>query len=181
MVARAARSHFVECLAAELGRYAEVDVTEFVIDGVEGVSRMKYLLLFGMAALGASCTSPVGPSVGLRVETSAEVFVIPARGESVAVRFVTGNLGEKPVYVARCGDRVMAAVERWEATEWVQFSGDGCYAVYNMALLAISAGERREDTRSIRERGVYRLRLGSAPEANQQPGWNLVSNVFEIR
>jgi len=134
-----------------------------------------------LALVGAACGDSVSPGSTLRVSTTSPAFVLISSSELARVTFRTSNLGSAAVYLSRCGDRVVAAVERWEGGKWVQFSGDYCLAVSDMSPVPLQPGASRDDLRTIGERGRYRLRLGTSQSPSEQPTWDAVSNVFEVK
>ena len=138
-------------------------------------------LASAIALFSGACADSVSPGRTLHVSTTSPEFVLISSSEWARVTFRTSNLGSAAVYLRRCGDRVMAAVERWESGKWVQVSGDGCLAVNDMSAVPLQPGASRDDLRSIGERGRYRLRLGIARSPNEQPAWDALSNTFDVK
>ena len=136
------------------------------------------LIALGLVVLG--CRDPVGSEPTLRVSTSAPVFARGENGVAAQVAFTVLNLGAQPVLVARCGDRLVAALDRREGLLWTQYSGDYCLAVFPMDPALMQPGEERSEMRSITEVGTYRLRIGREIN-NGETRWDVTSNVFEIR
>lgn len=138
------------------------------------------LLLLGLL-LGA-CNSPVDPdAVALEVHTQASEFVISPGEESVSVFFTITNRGATTAFLARCGERIMAALDRREGGIWVQYSADACLASVTMAPLEITPGQSLHGTREIRETGEYRLRIGVSADASDQQAWTPTSSSFTVR
>ena len=117
---------------------------------------------------------------GLRVETVNTSFEL-RDARDMGVGFTVENTGDATVYLARCGDALMSAVDRWESVHWEQYSGDLCPAVYPMGPLALAPGARTNGRRVLLEPGRYRLRLGNAPSRVDFPFWDATSNAFHVR
>jgi hypothetical protein len=142
---------------------------------------MKCLLAVLSVALALGCTLATAPANGVRVETLGAVFDREPGGSFAPVPFVVTNAGAGSVFLAPCGERVMAAVDRWAGARWVQYSGDACPAVFSMAPLELPPGSRLESVRGIGEPGRYRLRLGVVAAASAPTEWSAVSAPFEVR
>lgn len=59
------------------------------------------------------------------------------------VPFVVEKTGGNPIYLARCGERLMAALDRREGGQWVQHSGDGCLTNQDMTPVELAPGATR--------------------------------------
>lgn len=143
---------------------------------------MKLIPVLPLILLLGACNSPIDPNaVALEINTQASEFVIsPSRG-SVSVPFKITNRDATSTFIARCGDRIMAALDRREGGTWVQHSGDACLTNVAMAPVEIAPGQSLEATREIREAGQYRLRIGVSADASDQPAWTPASNPFSVR
>jgi len=129
--------------------------------------------------LGA-CQSVVEPgAAALDLQTQGSEFVISAPDGSATVPFTVFNHGQTSVRIARCGDRLMTALDRRESGKWVQYSGDGCLTNVLTSPVELEAGEALEGLRGVMDPGEYRLRIGVS--AAGQTAWNRASNGFTVR
>ena len=133
------------------------------------------LALFGCQAL---FTEPTPSAVHVRVDASR--FTRDPATSAASVGFSAQNNGGVTVYLARCGDRLMAAVDRWQGNRWLQYSGDACQTAYNMSPLPLSVGEEHHSARSVHEVGRYRLRLGIGGAPDTGSAWTAASEPFII-
>jgi hypothetical protein len=143
---------------------------------------MKWLLiLLVYLALAHGCTSATAPSGGVRVDLLGATFDREPGGSIASVPFAVRAVGTRSVFLARCGDRLMAAVDRWDDGRWVQYSGDACLAIHPMAPVELRPDSRLEAVRVIGEPGRYRLRLGVASAGGEPADWSAASAPFEVR
>jgi hypothetical protein len=141
---------------------------------------MRASLLLLLPLLFGACQSTVDPSAtALQLRTEGSKFVLSASTGSVSVPFTIKNRGSASVFVARCGGRVRAALDRREDGRWVQYSGDACLAIYPMDPVEVGAHQVLRGARAIRERGQYRLRIGVTEEGESV--WKRTSNSFTVR
>lgn len=141
----------------------------------------RRLLVAGavLVMLGA-CSSPGGPANAVEVNVSGATFERVGTPAIATVPFSVTNRGSAPVFVARCGSRVMAAVDRWNGQRWVQHSSDACLAIYMSAALELAPGASAAASQSVLEPGKYRLRIGATDAATSGPDWSIVSSHFEV-
>lgn len=132
-----------------------------------------------LSAVVLGCNDGTGPVGWVNVATLGSSFTMTeASGDGVP--FTVVNRGMRTVYLQRCGDRVMTSIDRLEGTHWTDYSGDACLANVPSAPLELRSGERYEGTRWVAERGVYRFRVGVAPDFGAQADWDAASNRFSI-
>lgn len=117
----------------------------------------------------------------VQVQTLGTEFDRPAPGTFASVPFRVTNRSTAPVFVARCGDRLMATVEGWDGRGWASYSGDVCAAVHPMDPVPLAAGVKREAARAIGEPGLFRLRLGLATQVGAELQPVALSNAFRVR
>ena len=115
------------------------------------------------------------------VATRGTAFERAPDGSGAVVPFVAVNTSRSPAYLSRCGDRVTAAVDRWEDGRWVEYSGDGCIAILPMAPLALQPRARYEGQRSIGEPGRYRLRFSVSWNPGGEGSWWTRTGAFTVR
>jgi len=75
----------------------------------------------------------------------------------------------------------MTAVDQYRAGQWSQFSGDGCFAIYDMSPLALDPGVRITGSRAVAEVGHFRLRAGATRDPQQDYTWDVGLAAFEVR
>lgn len=141
--------------------------------------RRLSLIGAGIAMFGA-CSPLNGPANVVEVSVSGATFERIGTPAIATVPFSVTNRGSASVFVARCDTRVMAAVDRWNGQSWVEYSGDACLAIYTTAALEIAPGASAAASRSVVERGKYRLRIGAADAAASDLDWSIVSSHFEV-
>jgi hypothetical protein len=128
----------------------------------------------------SACQSVMEPGdAALELQTQGSEFVISPTEESASVPFTVTNHGPASVWIARCGDRLMAALDRREGGKWVQYSGDGCLMNTLTGPVELGAGEVLQGARGVVDPGQYRLRIGVS--AAGQIGWDRASNGFIVR
>jgi hypothetical protein len=142
--------------------------------------RRSPLIVGAIAMLGA-CSASSGPANGLNVNVSGAAFERIGTPAIASVPFSVVNRGSASVFVARCGARVMAALDRWNGQSWIQYGGDACIAIYTTAALEVAPGASVAASRSVPDAGRYRLRLGAADAATSDFDWSIVSRDFEVR
>jgi hypothetical protein len=120
-----------------------------------------------------------GPDGALRVRTDGTRFVRDAQGFA-QVSFTAENRGADTVYLAPCGERVMAALDRLEQGRWVQHSGDACLHLLVAGPFALAPGATHASFRGVMEPGVYRIRPGVHPRPGAEPEWRWTSNRFTV-
>lgn len=141
--------------------------------------RMFAVSLLFVAACQQLATGP-GQSQ-LRVETTGTTFTRGAAPEFAVIPFVVTNQDSRPIYLAWCGERLMAALDRREAGQWVQHSGDGCLTNQDISPVELAPGATVQSQRGVTEAGEYRLRLGSSGSPAEPSQWVVVSNEFTIQ
>lgn len=143
-----------------------------------GILRCGWLVV---GSLFVACDDTTGPSEsGLRVLTSDDRLVLPAQGMA-EVSFIITNRGGTSVFLSRCGNRIMSAIDRKERGSWAQYSGDLCQAIYDMSPLEIGPGESLHSMRSIHKAGTYRLRIGARSSRTATAQWTTVSESFTVK
>ncbi len=130
------------------------------------------------AAFGCGATQP--GAIDLHVEiTAVEVAADALDGWTVS--FTVTNAGETAVRLARCGDRLMLAVDVRVAVAWNEYSGDGCRAIYDMSPWELAPGATLSGSRGFQEAGHYRLRFGVAADPAEMLDWTVASPSFVVR
>jgi hypothetical protein len=117
-----------------------------------GVARIA---MFGAIAITApGCGGPTEPS---------DVAVFPtASGFAVDdwIPFVVRNDGRETIYVDRCGERVLAGLDRRVGTRWENEMATLCVLSFYVPPLALAPGESVTDSVLVRSAGRYRLFVG---------------------
>jgi hypothetical protein len=136
-------------------------------------------VLFLAAACQQLSTGPEPSAVSVRTEAST--FVRDAAFGSAMVPFAVENRGRSTLYLARCGERLLAALDRLESGQWVQHSGDACQTVYAMDPRHLAPGATITSVHRVNEPGRYRLRPGVLATAGGPRSWTAaVSNEFTV-
>jgi len=139
--------------------------------------------LFAFGAISAylvGCQTATGPSDGVRIQLRGTVFYRPSSGPAI-VPFTITNMSSQRVYLSRCGTRIMTAVDQYRAGQWSQYSGDGCFAIYDMSPLALDPGASITGSRTVADAGRFRLRAGATKDPQQDYRWDVGLAVFEVR
>src|SRR5258706_14590979 len=132
-------------------------------------------LIVGAIAMFGACSASSGPVNNLDVNVSGAAFERIGTPAIASVPFSVVNRGSESEFVARCGVRVMAALDRWNGQSWIQYNGDACIAIYPTAALEVAPGASIAASRSVPDAGRYRLRLGAANVATGGFDWSIVS------
>jgi len=127
------------------------------------------------ATILAGCGSPLSPGAALLVQVRSVTPGYPA-----SVDFSVTNLTHQRLWLSRCGDRIMTAIDTAAGLTWRQVSGDGCLDVAPQWPLAIEPGATRGSTRGLYAHGRFRLRIGAASAADADYSWTPGSSSFEI-
>ncbi len=133
-----------------------------------------------LIAFFATACALVGPSEDRLDVKITEVEIQPAPANDALVTFSVTNLGNGSVWLERCGDWVMAAVDYAVGPSWVPYSGARCLAIYVGGPLELEAGTTVSSARTILEPGVYRLRLGFRETPGGDVSWDAVSDGFSV-
>lgn len=137
------------------------------------------LILLSAAACQQLATDP--HDVQVLVQTEGATFVRAAATSFAEVPFRVENQGNSTIYLARCGERLTAVLDRWEGGQWVQHSGDACQAIYAMNPVPLAPGAWLSNVRGVPEPGRYRLRPGIVLTAGEPSEWTVVmSNEFTV-
>ena len=130
------------------------------------------------AAFGCGATQP--GAIDLHVEIIAVEVAADALG-GWTVSYTVTNAGETAVWLARCGDRLMLAVDVRAAVAWNEYSGDGCQAIHDMSPWELASGATLSGSRGFQEVGHYRLRFGTAADPAETLDWTVASPSFVVR
>jgi hypothetical protein len=114
----------------------------------------------------------------LQVQTDGSTFVRDPAVGSATVPFSVVNRGRSTLYLARCGERIMAVLDRWESGRWVQH-GDACLTDRRMDPWPVSPSATLTSTHHVLQPGRYRLRPGVSTGGTKS--WTVAfSNEFTI-
>jgi hypothetical protein len=127
--------------------------------------------------LGCDTTQP--GAINLDVEITAVEAAPDALG-GWTVSYTVTNVGETAVWLARCGDRLMVAVDVRAAVAWNEYSGDGCRAIYDMSPWELAPGATLSGSRRFQEGGRYRFRLGTVADPAETFDWTVASPPFVV-
>lgn len=147
---------------------------------VLAIAAAGLLALSGCDTLDTLTTEAASPIEAIYVETDASHYVRPSATVPASIQFTIENRGSREVAIHRCGDRVMAALDRRDGAGWEQFSGDVCPANQMMVPLELAPGARTMGVQRVQQRGVYRLRLGIDRGGAAQVMWTVTSNEFTV-
>ena len=143
--------------------------------------RWSPLIGGAVAMLFGACSTSSGPAMVLQVNLPASVFERTGTPAIASVPFSLLNRESASVFVARCGDRVMAALDQWDGQRWTQYSGDACTTVQIQTPLELAPGASVAASRSVLEPGKYRLRIGTVAATSGGFDWSTVSRDLEVR
>lgn len=138
------------------------------------------LSVLAATAICAACSTPTTPASSIEVSIPATTFERAGTLLVANVPFTVTNGASTSVFLERCGGRVMAAVDKWTAQGWVQYSGDACTGVYSQALLELQPGSSTDAVRAVLDTGKFRLRISTGPASNVAGMWSIASSEFEI-
>lgn len=147
---------------------------------VLAIAAAGLLALSGCDTLDTLATEAASPIEAIHVETDASYYVRPSATVPASVQFTIENRGTRAVAIHRCGERVMAALDRRDGLGWEQFSGDACLANQMMVPLELAPGARAAGIQMVQQRGVFRLRLGIDRGGAAQVMWTVTSNEFTV-
>lgn len=140
--------------------------------------RAPWLPLLLAAPLAACGSDPALPAPGGIVVTASVDANPILSGPDVTFR--VENRSSDTVYLARCGERIMAAVDRREGDRWVAYRSDACRTDLRMDPLRLAPGESATDRHAVQIPGRYRLRLGASRSPGEAPVWDVASHEFEV-
>lgn len=137
-------------------------------------------LLFLAAAcqdLGTEARPPV-----ISIHTESTAFELDPVQGMTTVPFVVANRTRATIYLARCGERLMAALDRWQDGRWVQVSGDACQTHLPMVPLPLPSLATTSGERVLDRAGRYRLRPGVNRSAAGNTDYaEVASNEFTVQ
>ncbi len=147
---------------------------------VLAIAAAGLLALSGCGTLDTLATEAASPLEAIHVATDAGIYAIPPAGGPASIQFTVENRSSSEVAIHRCGDRIMAALDRRDGPGWEQFSGDVCLANQIMVPLRLAPGARTVGVQMVQQRGVYRLRLGIDRGGAAQVMCTVTSNEFTV-
>lgn len=107
-------------------------------------------------------------------------FTFENRAHSTIVAVAVHNTGHDVVFLPRCGEHMLPAIERRTGDAWINAAAAICPANERMDPIRLAAGEVHQDTIGVRQPGTYRLRvmiLRGSMRAASEP---VVSQGFEV-
>jgi len=143
----------------------------------------SHLFAAGLLLLGAACHPlATGPhDVQVLVQSDGITFSRDSDQASAGVPFVVENRGSSTIYLARCGERIMVALDSWQGGQWVQNSGDACLTMEPMDPRPLAPGASVSSVRNVQEAGRYRLRPGIGLTSGESSHWLIASsNEFTV-
>lgn len=107
-----------------------------------------------LALIAAGCDGVTGTD-GVAVVPSARTFSTDAYAT-----FVVRNDARETIHLDRCGNRVLAGLDRKEGLGWENEIGAFCFLALLSTPLALAPGESVTDSVFVRGPGVYRVVVG---------------------
>ena len=80
-------------------------------------------------------------------------------GASSPIAVAVRNISDDVVFLPRCGDHVLPAIERRSGGEWVNAAAAICPANLRMDPIRLDVGAVHQDRVTVTQPGTYRLRL----------------------
>jgi len=129
------------------------------------------------------------PAWILTIATLAACEIVAPTPDPIAFSFRGGasspievsfrNISDGVVFLPRCGDRVLPAIERRSGGKWVNAAAAICPASLRMDPIRLDVGAVHQDGLPVTQPGTYRLRLAisRSPAAQPQP---VVSQSFVV-
>ena len=114
--------------------------------------RRTALPLFVISALTAC--QPVAPIA------DPIAFTFQGGANSSTILVSVRNAGDEAVFLERCGDRMLPAVERRSEDAWVNTAAAICPASLRMDPIRLEAGAVHQESLGKMQPGTYRLVLG---------------------
>ncbi len=148
-----------------------------------GDERMKKILSALPLVFLAACTSPFGSGgPELKVRTEQEEYVANPISFVNSVWFTVKNEGDESIYLPRCGDHVIVAVDRREGGDWRQaYGGSGiCPANLTSGPLQVQPGDSVRSAAGVGGPGRYRIRVRATHTAGSSRFHEAVSNAFTM-
>lgn len=126
--------------------------------------------LLAMSAL-AACQSvvPIPDLVAFTFQTGRSSAI------AVSVRNTSGDV----VFLPRCGDHVLSAIERRSGDEWINAAAALCPASLRMDPIRLDVGTVHQDSVALTQPGTYRLRLAILRQT-AAPSESVVSQTFVV-
>ena len=103
----------------------------------------------------AGCSGDLTYPNTVKVAPTASNFAV----DSYA-KFVVQNGGREAIHVDRCGDRVLAGLDRRVGGEWENSVGSFCILSYYTGPLTLQPGESVTDSVLVRSAGTFRVYVG---------------------
>ena len=133
-----------------------------------------------LTLLAIACGNPTDLWVEIVTETEGSEFGL-AENDVVVVSFSVTNIASRTYYLAACDDRPAAELDRRQEGRWAPYSSTVCIAILSSVPIPIRPGERLQSAWTIREAGVYRVRVGVSISQGEPSEWSEVSNSFIVR
>jgi len=144
---------------------------------MNSINRLSVLAATGICV---ACSTPTTPASNIAVSVPATTFERVGTLPVANIPFTVTNQASTSVFLARCGGRVMATVDKWTEDTWTQYSGDACTEVQPQALFELLPGSSVDAVRAVPEAGKFRLRIVTGPAYNVPNLWSVASEGFEI-
>ncbi len=145
---------------------------------MDSINRLSVL---AATVICAACSTPTTPASNIEVSVPATAFERVGTLPVANIPFTVTNQASTSVFLARCGGRVMATVDKLTGDTWTQYSGDACTATQSQALFELPPGSSVDAVRAVPDAGKFRLRIVTGPAYNTPNLWSITSEDFEIR
>ncbi len=142
---------------------------------------LKALTVAALAALTVACTNEPWLSVDVQGSSFERVRVAASTLELATIPFDVTNDGDATAFIAACGDRIAASVDRRVNGRWEQFAGGICFADRLVVPLELRAGARQHADLGVGEAGQYRIKVHYTEDASGRKPRSAVSEAFDVR
>lgn len=126
--------------------------------------------LLAISALAAcAAVAPNAPAVAFTFQNGASSGTV-----TVSVR----NTGDDVVFLPRCGDHMLVAIDRRSGDAWTNAAAAFCPANLRMDAIRLDIGAAHVDSILVTPPGTYRLRVAIQPRSSVAPSKAVTSQSF---
>jgi len=120
------------------------------------------------------------PEPTVRVITDRGIYSLPSPTEGVVVSYTVKNSSSSMVWIPRCGDVFVLAVDLWVDDDWWHVDPGTCPPEMQGAPFLLGVGEEAADQALFLSPGKYRIGVTAYDPTGRSEEWYGVSNEFEV-
>ena len=117
---------------------------------------------------------------GVAPAAAAVVFTFQNGATSGAVIVSVRNAGSDVVFLPRCGEHMLVAIDRRTGDAWTNAAAAACPMNLRMDAIRLDVGAAYVDSILVSSPGTYRLRVAIQPRSSAAAAESVTSQSFSI-